>query len=187
MDHSQLPELVAGIYKMTLSAKGTSAKIDLLNGEKQLSAILLTMPGPKGGVIVLSNRFDLSKIIKPKPANAEKTTVTTAKVESPAFRGIFPKSKVVEDSPGKFLKPDFQSKTVNAVDSAKKPVNSSLRKMFGTTLPRGKGRTNINSPTGISKFKPSYTKSKCFLSYGLQNLITGPCLLLSTMLMYRLR
>ena len=164
MDHSQLPELVAGIYKMTLSAKGTSAKIDLLSAEKQLSAILITMPGPRGGVIVLSNRFDLSKVVEPKAVNSDKTTVNAAKVESPAFRGIFPKNKVIDDSPSKLSKPDFHSKTANAFDSAKKPLNSSLRKTFGslgsTPMPRVKRRTNMNSPTGISRSKPIYAKGE---------------------------
>ena len=142
---------------MTLAATGTSAKIDLLNGEKQLSAILLTMPGPRGGVIVLSNRFDASKIVPPKPVNS----VNATKVDSPAFRGIFPKNKLLEDSPSRAVKADFNAKTTNVVDNSKNRPKSALRNVLGSTIqPRIKGRTSVNSPTGASRPKMSYGKSE---------------------------
>lgn len=155
-----MPELVSGLYKMTV--KGGSAKIDLLSSEKSLSAVLPTMPGPKGGVVILGNRFDLSRIVKgaPKSVVSSPEKASSPRItDSPTFCGIFPR-KHVEDSPVKQLKPDLQPKVTTSIsDSLKKSSSTSLRKVSGTSLPRGKGRSSISSPLGVSRFKTSLGKS----------------------------
>lgn len=149
-----------------MSVKGGTVKVDLLPNDKNISAVLPTMPGPKGGVLILSNRFDLSKISKVSPKvllSPEKVAIP--KIESPAFRGIFPKNKVPEENSAKVQKPDFHSRSLSISDNVKKPVSSSLRKVLGGSLSRGKGRNNISSPSGISRFKPNYVKSTYFFFY----------------------
>lgn len=157
-----MPELVSGLYKM--SVKGGSAKIDLLSAEKSVTAVLPTMPGPRGGVVVLGNRFDLSKIVK----GTSKSVVSSPEksssprgTDSPTFCGIFPR-KHGEESPSKqLLKPDLQPKITTSIsDTLKKSTNTSLRKVLGTSLPRGKGRSSISSPSGVSRFKTTLGKSR---------------------------
>lgn len=148
-----MPDLQTGIYKMSL--KGGVVKVDSVGKDRTISATLPAMPGPKGGVLILGNRFDLSRVSKASPkatASPEKTPVLRND-QSPAFRGIYPKTE-----PPKIAKPDFQ-KSFSAGDSAKKPVNS-LRKVLGGPLPRAKGKTSITTPTSVSRLKPSYGKGE---------------------------
>lgn len=150
-----------GIYKM--SVNGSSIKIDLLANDKSLTAILPVMPGPKGGVVILGNMYDSSKIVKISTnVQSSPERIASPKLENPAFRGIFLKNKLPDDNATKVLKPDFSSanKVLNTPDSSKKPVNSSLRKVIGTSLPKGKGKISINSPIGISRFRSNFVKSK---------------------------
>lgn len=60
VDHSQMAEMQSGIYRMKL--EGDTARVDLLSNDKSLSVTLPAVPGPKGGVLVLSDRLDASKI-----------------------------------------------------------------------------------------------------------------------------
>lgn len=146
-----------------MSVKGGSVKIDLLSSEKSISAVLPTMPGPRGGVVILGNRFDLSKIVKGTSksvvSSPEKSSSPRA-TDSPTFCGIFPR-KHNEESPSKQLKPDLQPKITTSIsDTLRKSSSSSLRKVLGTSLPRVKGRSSISSPSGVSRFKTSLGKSR---------------------------
>lgn len=163
IDHSQTPDLLPGIYKMSVS--GNTIKIDLQSHDKSLAAVLPVMPGPKGGVLILGSKYDSSKIVEAAPkvqSNPEKTTIS--RIESPAFRGIFPKNKNPEDSPTKVSRPDLCStgKLANSYDVSKKLTNSSLRKVLGPTLPKGKGKTNISTSAGVSRLKSTLIKSEFF-------------------------
>ncbi len=158
VDHAQMPELQPGIY--TMSLKSGNVKIEMAGPEKNISALLPAMPGPKGGVLVLGNRLDMSKIARLIPKQSSSYDRSSAlKIESPNFHGIFPKGKSNEESPGKVIKPDLQSKNLSISDSAKKPFNSSLRKVLGTPLPKVKGKTSISLPS-TPRFKSNFVKSK---------------------------
>lgn len=163
IDHSQTPDLLPGIYKMSVS--GNTIKIDLQSHDKSLAAVLPVMPGPKGGVLILGSKYDSSKIVEAAPkvqSNPEKMAIS--RVESPVFRGIFPKNKNLEDSPTKISRPDFcsASKLANSYDVSKKLTNSSLRKVLGSTLSKGKGRMNISTSVGVPRLKSTLIKSECF-------------------------
>lgn len=202
IDHSQIPELQSGIYKM--SVKSGVVKIESVIGERTISAALPTMPGPKGGVLILGTRFDLSRVSRGTPTKPTavaaasaatspmatgisvtptllspeksggggglvlKTAAASVEHQSPAFRGIFPKGKVLDD--GKLIaKPDFHSKSFSAVDanSAKKVGGSAIRKVLGPTLTtaaaaRGRARTSIGNQSGVSKLKTGFGKGEWF-------------------------
>lgn len=142
-----MPEIQSGIYKM--SVKGSTVKIDSIAIDRQISSTLPTPPGPKGGVLILGNRYDVSKVSKASP----KLLASPDKAASPAFRGVFPKAEIPKVS-----KPDFQ-KTFSPIDSAKKPVNS-LRKVLGGPLPRGRARTSLPSQGNLSRSKSSFVKGE---------------------------
>lgn len=153
IDHAQMPELQSGLYKMSL--KAGIVKVDSVNSERPISATLPAMPGPKGGVLILGNKFDLSKISKssPKIATSPDKSGILRNEQSPAFRGIYPKNDI-----SKVAKPDFQ-KSFSASDNLKKPGNS-LRRALGPSLPRTKGRTPITTPTAVSRMKTNFMKGE---------------------------
>ncbi|XP_065220425.1 uncharacterized protein Chro isoform X2 [Planococcus citri] len=146
VDHAQMPEIQSGIYKM--SVKGASVKIDSVAIDRQISGILPTPPGPKGGVLILGNRLDVSKVSKASP---KLIGGSPDKSQSPAFRGVYPRTEIPKVS-----KPDFQ-KTFSPIDNVKKPVNS-LRKVLGGPIPRGRSKTSLPAPGNVSRLKNSFVK-----------------------------